>query len=254
MKKILYLLFIPLLWTACEEDNASPVINLTDTSDVTVTADISRFASFKNNRNSDPFEIRKILRSEDIIQVIVQYSGGCEAHAFEVLWNEELYEKENGHYGFNMTELVITHNANGDLCEAAITDTLTIALDDLSDQVDWEFYGVRTINGSHQQSVVSTMLLEPVWESEECLLDVVMERVHCGDGLLDNAWFRYADQNYFQPASIASLMLIDPDLPEGNYQIGVKVTTWDPNPDPVICSAFPGWSVPVEIWCLQKVD
>ena len=254
MKKILYILFVPLLWTACEEDNLEPAVNLTNNSDVTLTADASRFNALKENRSSDPFEIRNILRDGNIIQVIVQYSGGCEPHEFEVLWNRELDELENGHYGFSMTDLVITHNANGDLCEAAITDTLAIALHDLSNQVDWDFYGVRIINGSRQQSVVITLLLEPVWESEECLLDVVLESVICGDGLLDNAWFRYADQNYFQPVSIASLIQLDPDLPEGNYQIGVKVTTWDPNPDTAICAAFPGWSVPVEIWCLQKID
>jgi hypothetical protein len=254
MKKILYMLLVPLLWTACEEDNPEPAVELTNTSDVTLTADASRFNALKDNRSSDPFEIRNILRDGNIIQVIIQYSGGCEPHEFEVLWNRELDELENGHYGISMTDLMITHNANGDMCEAAITDTLSIALSDLSHQVDWDFYGVRIINGSSQQSVVSTLLMEPVWESEECLVEVVLERVICGDGLLENAWFRYADQNYFQPASLASLIQLDPDLPEGNYRIGVKVTTWDPNPDTAICAAFPGWSVPVEIWCLEKID
>ncbi len=248
------MLFIPFLWIACEDDSLEPAENLTQNSEVTLTADANRFNSLKSNRSSDPFVIRKVLRDHNVVKVIVQYGGGCEAHDFEILWDRELVELENGHYGVSMTELLITHDANGDMCEAAITDTLTIALNDLNDQVDWDFYGVRIINGSRQQSVVSTQLMEPVWESEECLVEVVMERVHCGDGLLDNAWFRFADQNYFQPATVAALIQLDPDLPEGHYRIGVKVTTWDPNPDPVICAAFPGWSIPVEIWCLEKID
>jgi hypothetical protein len=102
--------------------------------------------------------------------------------------------------------------------------------------------------------------LEPVWESETCLIEVEAERVHCGDGLFQNLWFKYAEDEfgngiYLQPASIASFMLLDPEmLDEKRYRMGVKVTTWDPNPDPIVCAAFPGFSIPVEIYCIERIE
>ena len=254
MKKLLFFVWIPIFFIACEEDSAVPVKRLTDDSDVELVSDIRRFNSIKNSLNSDPFDIRQVIREDDLIKVVVQYSGGCQSHEFEVLWNQDFDELDNEEFGYSMTELLITHNANGDLCEAAITDTLTIALNDINSEIDWELYAVRLLNGSKDQSFVAFPFIESIQESEFCMMEVEMERVICGDGLLGNVWFKYAEQNYLQPASIATFMLIDPDLPEGLYRVGVKVSTWVPDTDTGICAAFPGYAVPVEIWCLEKVE
>ena len=248
-----YFLILVLILSSCDEDTVEPV-QLGDASSIDVVLDVHRFNTFKNNRNSDPFEIRGISREGDLIKLTVQYGGGCEPHDFQILWNQKYDELENDEFGFNMTDLIIHHNANGDLCEAALTDTLYIYLDDLDNEIDWDKYAVRLQNGSRVQDVVAFFVMEPVWESEECLIEVEMERVICGDGLLGNVWFSYAENNYLQPASIASFMLIDPDLPVGKYKIGVRVTTWNPNPDAVICTAFPGYSVPVDIYCLEHIE
>ena len=253
MKKILYFLMVPIFLFSCEEDSAEPV-TLTDNSDVELISDNQRFNSIKNQRDSDDFDIRGAERDGNIIRILVQYGGGCEEHRFEVLWNMDYDNLSGTEQGFNLTELLIVHDGNGDLCEAAITDTLTIDLNDIDETVDWSRYAVRLLNGSKDQSVVTFPMMESFMESEHCILEVEMERVVCGDGLLGNLWFRYAENNYLQPSSIASLILLDPDLPEGKYLMGVKVSTWTPEPDNANCLAFPGYSVPVEIWCIEKIE
>ena len=152
MEKLFYFLILVLIFSSCDEDTVEPV-QLGDASSIDVVLDAHRFNSFKNNRNSDPFEIRDIIREGDLIKLTVQYSGGCEPHNFQILWNQKFDKLENGEYGFNMTDLIIHHNANGDLCEAALTDTLYISLNDLDNDIDWDDYAVRFQNGSREQDV-----------------------------------------------------------------------------------------------------
>ena len=260
MKKIIYFLVLSLFFVACEEDKVNIPQSLTDQSDITVTLDMQRFHAFGNDRNSDDFDIRNVHRDGDVIEILVQYGGGCEPHDFEIIWNNEVEELESGHNGYNIIELFLLHNANGDLCEAALRDTLYISLNDLDPSVNWDQYAVRIQNGSKEQDVVAINFMEPVWESETCLIEVEAERVICGDGLIENLWFKYAEDEfgngiYLQPASIAAFILLDPNIPEGEkYKMGVKVSTWDPNPDTGVCAAFPGYSVPVDIYCIESVE
>ena len=50
----------------------------------------------------------------DGLHVTVQYSGGCKAHVFDV------HFRTTG----NTTEVWLQHDANGDACEAVLTETL----------------------------------------------------------------------------------------------------------------------------------
>ena len=50
----------------------------------------------------------------DGLHVTVQYSGGCKAHVFDV------HFRTTG----NTTEVWLQHDANGDACEAFLTETL----------------------------------------------------------------------------------------------------------------------------------
>ena len=56
------------------------------------------------------------LLDGDVLRVAVSYSGGCEDHTFELGFSTANPEPE----------LWLKHDANGDLCEAYITDTLAI--------------------------------------------------------------------------------------------------------------------------------
>lgn len=57
-----------------------------------------------------------------MLTITVQYGGGCQPHHFA------LDERRQ----FNAAEVWLVHNANNDLCEALITEPLTLEISDLS--------------------------------------------------------------------------------------------------------------------------
>lgn len=60
---------------------------------------------------------------EQTLEVVVQYGGGCRDHEWELvsrgLWKKSLPPQ---------LDMVLIHNANGDMCRALITDTLRFDL------------------------------------------------------------------------------------------------------------------------------
>jgi len=75
--------------------------------------------------NSDPFAFQDVGFDGDKLIAIVSYSGGCEDHAFTACVSP-FDVADPGLVG-----IVITHEANNDMCEAVITETLTIDLEPL---------------------------------------------------------------------------------------------------------------------------
>ena len=98
---------------------------------------------------SDHFVIRsvKIDDSNLIMLVEVSYAGGCEEHQFSLIWPEAITMV----YPPNFS-VILMHDANGDMCEAWLTETLVIDLRDdslwLSDQ-EIRDMTVTVINGSN---------------------------------------------------------------------------------------------------------
>jgi len=88
-------------------------------------ADTARKAG-KGNTKSDPFTIISVERAGDILKVKVSYSGGCIEHTFDIIWGGEILLSYPCQIG-----LILTHDANGDQCEANITETLEIDLNKL---------------------------------------------------------------------------------------------------------------------------
>lgn len=130
-KPILYgwSLVLPFLLHACTYDE-EPVIDLTNQK-VNVIIAQSLYDAFVADKNvgnnsldpSDPFTIAKAKIEGTFLQIVVMYSGGCENHTFDLYWPEstnQIYPPKFMVY--------LNHNANGDLCEAAITETLNIDL------------------------------------------------------------------------------------------------------------------------------
>ena len=77
-----------------------------------------------NNINTgDSFKINSAKRTKDILEVSVSYGGGCKPHSFEVIWDGVVYTDPPCYMN-----LIITHNANNENCEALITETLSINL------------------------------------------------------------------------------------------------------------------------------
>ena len=68
----------------------------------------------------DPYRVERrpapVLEG-DTLRLTVSYTGGCEDHDFELA------------YSLEGTELWLRHDANEDMCEAAIKESLDIAVD-----------------------------------------------------------------------------------------------------------------------------
>gem|GEM_PF-3066061 len=71
----------------------------------------------------DQFEIEKISVSGEDLIFEVSYSGGCQIHEFNVLWNGEYVETSP-----SQIDLYLSHNSNSDLCESKIFTTFALKL------------------------------------------------------------------------------------------------------------------------------
>jgi hypothetical protein len=84
--------------------------------------DVVRFADFQVvDFYIDPFQISNIKKLDEThIAITVQYGGGCTEHDFA------LYADENIMPGnaTDFVQMMITHNAHGDMCEAWLTKEL----------------------------------------------------------------------------------------------------------------------------------
>ncbi len=67
----------------------------------------------------DPFTIRDAYMTGDFLTLSLNYTGGCEAHCFEVIWGGDL-----GIFIY----LVVTHDDNNDQCESLVQDDLDVDL------------------------------------------------------------------------------------------------------------------------------
>ena len=80
---------------------------------------------------SDPFDIKGVEREGDILKVAVSYSGGCEEHDFNVIWDGTIATSNPC-----QINLIIDHDANGDNCEAYFIENLEIDLNQLIGEGD----------------------------------------------------------------------------------------------------------------------
>lgn len=106
------------------------------------------------SNNQDPYQIQDVRISEDHkLLVEVSYAGGCSEHVFEIEWPDAI----TAIYPPNFS-VVLNHNANGDNCEAFITETLEFSFDEsnlgLSDEAIQDMT-ITVINGSDTSQQVS---------------------------------------------------------------------------------------------------
>ena len=108
------------------------------------------------SEGSDPFVLKsvKINRDSLTMSINVSYAGGCEKHQFSLIWPDAIILI----YPPNFS-VILNHNANGDMCEAWLSETLVIDLQDnslrLSDQ-EIRDMTVTVINGSNPSEQVQT--------------------------------------------------------------------------------------------------
>jgi hypothetical protein len=63
----------------------------------------------------------------DSLTMLVSYSGGCKTHDFKAIWDGAMMKSLPG-----QINVVLSHNANGDMCEALLTQDVTVSLSPLA--------------------------------------------------------------------------------------------------------------------------
>lgn len=143
----LFLTAIFIAFNACStsaDDNSDYIYNdsfnntSSYTSPVVLRINSEAFKTINTNRlnninTGDSFKINSAKRTKDILEVSVSYGGGCKSHTFDVIWDGVVYTDSPCNIN-----LIITHNANKDNCEALITETLSINLKDLIGDNDYK--------------------------------------------------------------------------------------------------------------------
>ena len=131
------LLFITSCSVSSDEDlNSADFTANSSASNVVLRINKESFDTYNVNRlknisEGDTFEIVKGKRNGDFLEITVAYSGGCQSHMFNVVWDGIVYTDP---YNIN---LMLVHNANNDACEAYITETIIINLKELLGDVNY---------------------------------------------------------------------------------------------------------------------
>ena len=83
--------------------------------------DPNLFFKLKKQSAEDNLQITSVSREGNSFKIIVAYSGGCKKHEVNIVWDGVV--KLSNPCKVN---LILEHNANGDTCEAMVTDTLDL--------------------------------------------------------------------------------------------------------------------------------
>jgi hypothetical protein len=75
----------------------------------------------------DAVTIRDASVIGDSLTMLVAFSGGCRTHDFKVVWDGAMMKSLPG-----QINVVLSHNANDDMCEALLTQDVTVSLSPLA--------------------------------------------------------------------------------------------------------------------------
>lgn len=265
MKTIVLLSMCLLMLSACNKDNDKSPAN-SETSDVVLKVGFDMFNSAmvqRMNSIGDPFDLLDVHYDNDIVKITVGYPGGCRKHAFELIWGEQIIAGNPP-----SVSMILIHNANGDNCEAYITEELVFNVSELIGSLSVENLSVGVYNGfySDEEMVYESPEYDfDFEEGDECVVYVTASKVICGAGLYNNLWLaldqtmpvEYNDfsfLHYLQPVALdASLAGFVPK--EGRrYKVGVRKETNHNFDEVPICLAYSGPSVPVRVMCVQELE
>lgn len=108
-------------------------------------------------RNGEAYSINNVKRVGDFLQINLSYSGGCKIHDFEIIWDGIVYTDEPCHMN-----LLLIHNANNDTCEALITKTVVVNLEELIGNVLYKDNCAYHIYSTYNSSEFADAVIEGV--------------------------------------------------------------------------------------------
>lgn len=119
---------ISLLW-GCKNATVSTTENI-QTDNQIILFHNSPGPDFSNN----PAVIELAQISEDTLQLTVSYSGGCREHHFKLFGSRSIIKTNPP-----QAEIYLSHNSNGDMCEAWITENIKFDLSPLKNYFQQNF-------------------------------------------------------------------------------------------------------------------
>lgn len=108
-------------------------------------------------RKGEAYSINNVKRVGDFLQFNLSYSGGCKIHDFEIIWDGIVYTDEPCHMN-----LLLIHNANNDTCEALITRTIVVNLEELIGDVLYKDNCAYHIYSTYNSSEFADVVIESV--------------------------------------------------------------------------------------------
>lgn len=78
----------------------------------------------------DPLNVNSVSLNKDEIKFNVSYSGGCKEHAVELYALKDIQKSNPA-----QVTLLLSHNGNGDMCEAYLTKTVSFSLFNLKNHL-----------------------------------------------------------------------------------------------------------------------
>jgi len=249
-------------------------------SDVNVNISESEFDAAYTSRNSessDPFTLNSVTQSGSLININVSYSGGCSAHEFNLIWDGTISSSSDNSAKL---DFIIQHNANGDNCEAWITEEITIDLTDLSDSIYFPDVVIDVYNGGSSDDSLyyggDDIYTDPfeIIESDTCNMIVTAQDV-CGFGFWNSLWFAidnsgitetvdsdstsyfYNFNYYLQPLAIDESLASFTPVAGKKYSIGVRKvdpTVYTGMYDLVYCLMYFGPSIPVKVMSIKEIN
>lgn len=117
---------LPNIMSTCGKGIASEIIHVEEISCGAPLTEIG--LNEYNSLPNDPVYIHEVFIDGDCLHLKVSFSGGCRNHAFHLAKiNDDQQENETA-------LLELRHDANGDLCEAALSLELRFNISDLREQ------------------------------------------------------------------------------------------------------------------------
>ena len=159
MKTIKLVFFVVLLATLsfCEEQQVDKT-NLEEKSDITLVRDDDIYqntlSAISEDGISDPFTINSVTIDDQKLKMFIEvsYAGGCKKHEFNLVWPDAIIAIYPPQFS-----IILNHDANGDNCEAYLTELLEIDLKDNNWKLDDQSIrdmSVTIINGSNPDEKV----------------------------------------------------------------------------------------------------
>lgn len=120
------------------------------------------FNTINTNRTNkiskgEAYSINNVKRVGDFMQINLSYSGGCKIHDFEIIWDGIVYTDEPCHMN-----LLLIHNANNDTCEALITKTIVVNLEELIGDVLYKDNCAYHIYSTYNSSEFADAVIEGI--------------------------------------------------------------------------------------------